>query len=119
LALGPGLIVIDENTCLLEMVTYFLTFLSNESCGKCIPCREGLRQMIRIMNRITSGRGRETDIERLEEIITVQKSTALCALGKGAANTLLSILKHFRNEYEIHVKEKQCPTGVCKIPSAF
>ncbi|MBI4764627.1 MAG: NAD(P)H-dependent oxidoreductase subunit E [Deltaproteobacteria bacterium] len=119
LALGPGLIVTDENTCMVDMVKYFLTFLSNESCGKCTPCREGLRQMVKIVNRITEGKGKKADLELLEAITAVQQSAALCALGKGVANTLRSALKHFRNEYEAHIEEKRCPAGVCKISSAI
>jgi NADP-reducing hydrogenase subunit HndC len=118
LALGPSLIVMDENTCMVDMVKYFLTFLSNESCGKCTPCREGLRQMIKIVNRITEGKGKKADLELLDTITAVQQSAALCALGKGVANTLRSALKHFRNEYEAHIEEKRCPAGVCKISSA-
>jgi NADH:ubiquinone oxidoreductase subunit F (NADH-binding)/(2Fe-2S) ferredoxin len=118
LALGPGLIVMDENTCMVDMVKYFLTFLSHESCGKCTPCREGLRQMMNIVNRITEGKGKKADLELLEAISAVQQSAALCALGKGVANTLRSALKHFRSEYEAHIEEKRCPAGVCKISSA-
>jgi NADH:ubiquinone oxidoreductase subunit F (NADH-binding)/(2Fe-2S) ferredoxin len=118
LALGPGLIVADENTCMVDMVKYFLTFLSNESCGKCTPCREGLRQMIKIVSRITEGKGKKADLELLEAIIAVQQSAALCALGKGVANPLRNALKHFRNEYEAHIEEKRCPAGVCKMSSA-
>jgi NADH-quinone oxidoreductase subunit F len=116
LTLGPGLIAIDDNTCIVDMVKYFFTFLSNESCGKCTPCREGLRQMITIMNRITVGKGKKSDLELIEAIARVQKSAALCALGKGASNTLYSALKNFRDEFEAHIEKKQCPAGVCKIP---
>jgi NADH-quinone oxidoreductase subunit F len=117
LTLGPGLIVIDESDCIVEMVRYFMTFLSNESCGKCTPCREGLRQMIKIMDRIIQGRGNKADLDLLETIAKVQKSAALCALGKGASNTLSSALKNFRAEFEAHINEKQCPAGVCKMLS--
>jgi NADH-quinone oxidoreductase subunit F len=117
LAMGPGLIVADENTCIVDMVKYFLTFLSNESCGKCTPCREGLRQMLKILNNITEGRGKKGDLELLEMLSAVQKSAALCALGQGASNPLLSTLKHFRDEYEAHIEEKRCPGGVCKALS--
>lgn len=117
LTLGPGLIVIDESNCIVEMVRYFMTFLSNESCGKCTPCREGLRQMIKIMNRIVKGKGTMADLGLLEAIARVQKSAALCALGKGASNTLSSALKNFRAEFEAHINEKQCPAGVCRMPA--
>ncbi len=104
--------------CIVDMVKYFLTFLSNESCGKCIPCREGLRQMIKILNNITEGRGKKEDLELLEVLSTVQKKAALCALGQGASNTMISTLKHFRNEYEAHIEEKRCPAHVCNVLSA-
>ena len=112
LAMGPGLVVADEDTCIVDMVIYHLNFLANESCGKCTPCREGLKQMLRILNNITEGKGKESDIELLELISEVQQDAALCALGQGASGPLLSTLKHFRDEYEAHIKEKRCP-GVC------
>ena len=118
LALGPGLIVLDEDNCIVDTVKYFLTFLANESCGKCTPCREGLRQMLKIMDRITDGRGQPGDIETLEAISALQKPAALCALGQGASNTLLSSLKHFRAEWDAHIQEKRCPAGVCRIAVA-
>lgn len=114
LTMGPSLIVADENTCIVDMVKYFLMFLSNESCGKCTPCREGLRQMIKILDNITEGKGKKDDLELLETLSTVQKGAALCALGKGASNPLLSSLKYFRDEYDAHIEEKRCPALVCK-----
>ncbi|MDO9534671.1 MAG: NADH-ubiquinone oxidoreductase-F iron-sulfur binding region domain-containing protein [Bacillota bacterium] len=117
LAMGPGLIVADENTCIVDMVKYYLTFLANESCGKCTPCRDGLRHMLKIMNRITEGRGQKGDLELLEILSEVQKSAALCALGQGASDPLRASLKHFRDEYEAHIEEKRCPAGVCKVLS--
>ncbi|MCK9363417.1 MAG: NADH-quinone oxidoreductase subunit F [Syntrophales bacterium] len=114
LTMGPGLIVTAENTCIVDMVKYFLKFLSNESCGKCTPCREGLRQMIKILNNITEGKGKKGDIALLEMIAAAQQGAALCALGKGAANPLLSSLKYFRDEYEAHIEQKRCPALVCK-----
>ena len=119
LALGPGLIVLDQDNCIVDTVKYFLTFLANESCGKCTPCREGLRQMLKIMDRITDGRGRPGDIELLEAISALQKPAALCALGQGASNTLLSSLKHFRAEWDAHINDKRCPAGVCRIHAAI
>ena len=116
-AMGPSLIVVDENTCMVDMVKYFLTFLTNESCGKCTPCREGLRQMLKIVTNISEGRGRESDIELLEALSEIQKEAALCALGQGASNSVLSSIKHFRDEYEAHIKEKRCPALVCDMLS--
>jgi NADH:ubiquinone oxidoreductase subunit F (NADH-binding) len=118
LAMGPGLIVLDENACIVDTVKYFLTFLSNESCGKCSPCREGITQMLNILSRITQGKGIEGDIETLEAIAEVQKKAALCALGQSASSPLLSSLRHFRSEWEAHIKEKRCPAAVCKMLSA-
>ncbi len=118
LAMGPGLIVADESTRIVDMVKYFLTFLAHESCGKCTPCRDGIRQMLHILNNITAGRGNKGDLELLELISTVQKKAALCALGQGASDPLLSTLKHFREEYEAHIEEKRCPAGVCKALGA-
>lgn len=117
LTMGPSLIVLDEDTCMVDMVKYFLAFLSNESCGKCTPCREGLRQMLHILNRIMDGRGQRSDFELLEAISYVQRAAALCALGRGASNTLLSGLKHFRNEFESHISDRLCPAHVCKALS--
>ena len=117
LAMGPGLVVIDEDTCIVDMVKYFLTFLANESCGKCTPCRDGLRHMLKILNNIIEGRGDKGDLKLLELLSKVQKKAALCALGQGASGPLLSTLEHFRDEYEAHIKEKHCPGGVCKALS--
>ncbi len=117
LAMGPGLLVIDEDTCIVDMVKFFLTFLANESCGKCTPCREGLKQMLFILNKITDGQGQMDDLELLEAIASLQQDAALCALGQGAAGPLLTTLKHFREEYEAHIVEKRCPAGVCKALS--
>jgi NADH-quinone oxidoreductase subunit F len=109
-----GLIIMDEDTCMVDVARYFTSFLCEESCGQCIPCREGLRQMATILNRITEGRGQEGDIELLEELSEVMTDASLCALGQTAANPVLSTIKYFRNEYEAHVKEKRCPAKVCK-----
>lgn len=117
LAMGPGLLVIDEDTCIVKMVKFFLTFLANESCGKCTPCREGIRQMLWILNNITEGRGQKEDLELLETLSEVQKDAALCALGQGASGPLLTALKHFREEFEAHIVEKRCPGGVCEALS--
>jgi NADP-reducing hydrogenase subunit HndC len=109
-----GMIVMDEDTCMVDVARYFLDFLSDESCGKCVPCREGIKQMLKILTDICAGKGKEGDIELLEEICEVTKTAALCALGKSAPNPVLSTLKYFRDEYEAHIKEKRCPAYACK-----
>jgi len=108
-----GMIVMDEDTCMVDTARYYTDFLAHESCGKCSPCREGLRQMLEILNRITAGEGREGDIELLEEIAEVVHDASLCALGGTAANPILSTIKYFRDEYEAHINEKRCPANVC------
>jgi NADH-quinone oxidoreductase subunit F len=109
-----GMIVMDETTCMVDVARYFLNFLSGESCGKCTPCREGIHQMLKVLNRVCEGKGQESDIGSLEEIAGVVRSAALCALGQTAPNPVLSTLKYFRDEYVTHIKEKRCPAGVCK-----
>jgi NADP-reducing hydrogenase subunit HndC len=109
-----GMIVMDETTCMVDIARYFLDFLAGESCGKCTPCREGIHQMLKILNRICAGQGEEGDIASLEEIAGVVQNAALCALGQTAPNPVLSTLKYFREEYEAHIKQKRCPAGVCK-----
>ena len=109
-----GLIVMDERTCMVDVAKYFLAFLVDESCGKCTACREGVMQMHGILSRITAGQGRQGDIELLEEIGAYVKSTSLCQLGGTAPNPVLSTLRHFRDEYEAHIKDKKCPAGVCQ-----
>jgi NADH:ubiquinone oxidoreductase subunit F (NADH-binding)/(2Fe-2S) ferredoxin len=108
-----GMIVMDEDTCMVDTARYYTNFLAHEGCGKCIPCREGLRQMLRILNNITSGKGREGDIELLEEISEFMMEASLCALGRTAPNPVLSTIKYFRDEYEAHIREKRCPAHVC------
>jgi len=109
-----GMIVMDENTCMVDTARYYTEFLAQESCGKCVPCREGLRQMLRILNNITNGQGKEGDIELLEELSEFIQEASLCALGQTAPNPVLSTIKHFRDEYEAHIKETRCPAGMCK-----
>jgi len=109
-----GMIVMDEDTCMVDVARYFIEFLTDESCGKCVPCREGLRQMLKILTNITQGKGKEGDIETLEDLSETAKEAALCALGKSAPNPFLSTLKYFRDEYEAHIKEKRCPALACK-----
>ena len=109
-----GMIVMDESTCMVDLAKYFINFLTDESCGKCIPCREGLDRMLDILEGITQGNGKEGDIELLEELGGVIKDTSLCALGGSAPNPVLSTIKYFRDEYEAHIKDNKCPAGVCK-----
>ncbi len=109
-----GMIVMDEDTCMVDTARYFIDFLANESCGKCVPCREGLRQMAGILKNITEGKGKEGDIELLEALSETAREASLCALGKSAPNPLLSTLKYFREEYEAHIREKRCPALYCK-----
>jgi NADH:ubiquinone oxidoreductase subunit F (NADH-binding)/(2Fe-2S) ferredoxin/Pyruvate/2-oxoacid:ferredoxin oxidoreductase delta subunit len=109
-----GMIVMDEDTCLVDVARYFINFLAGESCGKCTPCREGIYQMLKILNRICEGNGREGDIELLEEIGEMVRDFSLCALGRTAPNPVLSTIRYFRDEYEAHIKEKRCPALACK-----
>jgi len=109
-----GMIVMDEDTCMVDVARYFINFLTDESCGKCVPCREGLRQMNRILTNITEGKGKEGDIELLEVLSETAVEASLCALGKSAPNPFLSTLHYFREEYEAHIKEKRCPALSCK-----
>ena len=108
-----GMIVMDENTCMVDVAKYFVDFLQEESCGKCVPCREGIKRMHEILEDISTGKGREGDIELLEEIGFILKEGALCALGSTAANPVLSTIKYFRQEYDAHIRGKRCPAGVC------
>jgi NADH-quinone oxidoreductase subunit F len=114
-----GVIVMDDRTCMVEVARYYTRFLSEESCGKCTPCREGLRHMLEILTDITIGKGREGDIERLEDLGETMKETSLCGLGKSAANPVLTTIKYFKDEYEAHIKERRCPAGICPRLTAF
>ena len=109
-----GLIVMDEDTCMVDLAKFFLEFTVDESCGKCAPCRIGTRRLLEILEKITSGRGEMEDIDRLEELCDYIKSASLCGLGQTAPNPVLSTLRYFRDEYIAHVKDKKCPAGVCK-----
>jgi NADH-quinone oxidoreductase subunit F len=109
-----GMVVMDEETCMVDVAKYFLTFLQDESCGKCVPCRLGVDRMLEIITDITEGRGRPEQLDLLEELADTVSQTALCGLGKTAPNPVLSTLRYFRAEYEAHIKEKQCPAGVCQ-----
>lgn len=109
-----GMIVMDEDNCMVDMALYFVRFLQEESCGKCAPCREGLQQMGEILTRICEGNGRDGDIELLKDLSHVMVDTSLCGLGLTAPNPVLSTIRYFRDEYEAHIKDKQCPAKFCK-----
>lgn len=109
-----GLVVMDEDTCMVEVARFFMSFTQRESCGKCIPCREGTRRMLQILEAIVQGRGTLADLDTLEELAVTVKTGSLCGLGKTAANPVLTTLKYFRPEYEAHVVDKRCPVKVCK-----
>lgn len=109
-----GLVVMDENSCMVEVARFFMNFTQNESCGKCVPCREGTKRMLEILEKIVAGNGEDGDIETLLELADTIKSTALCGLGKSAASPVVSTIKNFRSEYEAHVYDKKCPAGNCK-----
>ena len=109
-----GMIVMDEDNCMVDIARFFLDFTVDESCGTCTPCRVGTRRMLEILERIVNGKGEEGDIERLEELANTIKSTALCGLGQTAPNPVLSTLKFFRSEYEAHIREKRCPAHHCR-----
>jgi NADP-reducing hydrogenase subunit HndC len=108
-----GMVVMDEDTCMVDTARYFVDFCCEESCGKCIPCREGLRVLREILTDICQGKGKEGDIETIEEVAQVMEDASLCALGKTAANPVLTTLKYFRDEYGAHMKEKRCPAKFC------
>ncbi|MDO5299164.1 MAG: NADH-quinone oxidoreductase subunit NuoF [Clostridia bacterium] len=109
-----GMIVMDEDNCMVDIARFFLEFTVDESCGKCAPCRIGTKRMLEILERIVSGKGEDGDIEKLENLANTIKATALCGLGQTAPNPVLSTLKYFRHEYEAHIYEKRCPAGHCK-----
>ncbi len=109
-----GMIVMDEDNCMVDIARFFLDFTVDESCGKCAPCRIGTRRMLEILERIVEGKGEEGDIEKLEHLAQTIKATALCGLGQTAPNPVLSTLKFFRHEYEAHIKEKKCPAHHCQ-----
>jgi NADH:ubiquinone oxidoreductase subunit F (NADH-binding)/NAD-dependent dihydropyrimidine dehydrogenase PreA subunit len=109
-----GIIVMDENTCMVDVAKYFIGFLVEESCGKCTPCRDGLPRMHKLLADITEGRGKDGDIETLTELCDVLTYAALCGLGNSAANPVLSTIRYFREEYEAHIRDHKCPAGVCK-----
>ena len=104
----------DDHTCMVDVAKYFTTFLEGESCGKCTPCRDGIPQMRKILEKITEGKGTEEDLDRLEWIAHAIADGSLCALGKTAPNPVLTTLRYFRDEYLAHIRDKKCPAKVCK-----
>jgi NADH:ubiquinone oxidoreductase subunit F (NADH-binding)/(2Fe-2S) ferredoxin/Pyruvate/2-oxoacid:ferredoxin oxidoreductase delta subunit len=109
-----GLVVMDEETCMVDIARFFMDFTQDESCGKCVPCRIGTRRLLQILERICDGQGQDGDIELLENLCQMIQTASLCGLGQGAPNPVLSTLKHFRHEYEAHIYEKRCPAKVCR-----
>ncbi len=109
-----GMIVMDEDNCMVDIARYFISFLEEESCGKCLPCREGLKRMREILTNITEGKGKEGDIELLEDLSATLIDSSLCALGNTAPNPVLTAIKYFKDEYQAHIKDRRCPAGVCK-----
>ncbi|MFA5079289.1 MAG: NADH-ubiquinone oxidoreductase-F iron-sulfur binding region domain-containing protein [Dehalococcoidia bacterium] len=109
-----GMIVMDEENCMVDTARYFLTFLEEESCGKCVPCREGVKRMRQILTDITEGKGMAGDLELLTELSAHLKDSSLCALGSSAPNPVLTTIQYFKDEYEAHIKDKKCPAGICK-----
>jgi NADH-quinone oxidoreductase subunit F len=114
-----GMIVMDEDTCMVDVARYFIHFLTDESCGKCIPCREGLRQMDKILTNITEGKGKAGGLELLEQLSETAIEASLCALGQSAPNPFLSTIRYFRDEFEAHIKHKRCPALSCKELIAY
>ena len=109
-----GLVVMDEDTCMVETARFFMEFTQKESCGKCVPCRIGTKRLYDLLCKITDGKGTLEDLDTIEELCYHLKDSALCALGQSAPNPVLSTLKYFRDEYIAHVVEKRCPAGVCR-----
>ena len=114
-----GMIVMDDRTCMVDVARYFLAFLTEESCGKCTPCREGLKQMLHIYDRLIEGKGREGDIGAIERLANGMQLASLCELGKSAPNPVLSTLRYFRAEYEAHIRDRACPAGICRELTAY
>ena len=124
LALGSmmgsgGMIILDEDTCMVDIAKFYLEFTVDESCGKCTPCRVGTRRLLQVLDKITSGKGEMKDLETIQELSTHMQSSSLCALGQTASNPVLSTLGYFRDEYLAHIEDKTCPAGVCKALTKF
>jgi len=109
-----GLVIMDEDTCMVDIARFFMDFTQDESCGKCTPCRVGTRRILEILERICAGKGQPEDLDTLEYLCAQIKEDSLCGLGQGAPTPVISTLKHFRKEYEAHIFEKRCPAKVCK-----
>jgi ferredoxin len=109
-----GMIIIDEDSCMVDIAKFFLEFTQNESCGKCTPCREGTKRMLEILIRITAGRGEPGDVEKLQRLGSMIRKASLCGLGQSAPNPVLSTIKNFREEYDEHIAEKKCRAHVCQ-----
>jgi NADH:ubiquinone oxidoreductase subunit F (NADH-binding) len=109
-----GMVVMDEDTCMVDVARYFIDFTMRESCGQCLPCRLGTKQMYDILDAITMGEGRPEDIDLLLDLSNAMKTGSLCALGQTAPNPVISTIRYFREEYEVHIREKKCPAGVCR-----
>ena len=114
-----GLVVMDEDTCMVDIARYFIEFTQTESCGKCVPCRLGTKQMLGILEGICAGRGNEGDVDLLEEVAQAVKLGSLCGLGQTAPNPVLTTIRHYRSEYEEHVRDGHCPAGQCHGMSRF
>ena len=109
-----GLIIMDEDTCMVDISKFYLDFTVDESCGKCTPCRIGTKRLIQLLEKITEGNGEMADLEKIEELANHMKTSSLCALGQSAPNPVLSTLKYFKDEYIEHIVDKKCAAGVCK-----
>ncbi len=114
-----GLIVMDERTCMVEVARYYLNFLAGESCGKCVPCREGIRRMLEILTRICDGKGQSGDVDLLEDLAETVQGASMCGLGRTAPNPVLSTIRYFREEYLAHIEEHRCPAGICRKLTQF
>ena len=114
-----GMVVMDQHTCMVEVARFFMSFTQRESCGKCVPCREGTKRMLEILEKIVEGRGEEEDLDRLEELAAMIRSMALCGLGKSAPLPVLSTIREFRDEYEEHIRDKKCRAKVCTALRQF
>jgi len=114
-----GMIVMDDRTCMVDVARYFVKFLTEESCGKCTPCREGLLQLLHILTGICEGKGTEEDLKKIRVLSKGIITSSLCGLGKSAPNPVLSTLRHFEEEYRTHIRDRKCPAGVCRALTTF
>ena len=114
-----GMVVMDDQTCMVEIARFFMNFTQNESCGKCVPCREGTRRMLELLEKIIAGQGSEDDLDLLQALAETISATSLCGLGKTAAGPVVSTMRHFRAEYLAHVVDKRCPAGVCQAMKRY